>query len=483
MAATSNSAEARLQSSGNSAGGGTLADGVSDRAGRLGLEIADIAGTVEDLGKLNVHLWDTLEEVVDSAHATATTNNQIAAAMEVSRESAISTRAILTDCTGQVAKTLADAIQQMQGLSEGVFGVANSLEIVRETIGKVHNASEAIQNISVETQIIAINAGVEAARAGDAGRGFAVISKSIRSLADQVRNISSESERSLVILQETVDKLLACARGNVVMARSAIEYSNSASSMTGQINSLASTVQQLLTNIESLGGPVQRNIDSGERVRNCLNSLTDAVQQSNSRLSDASRSAETVLEFSEDLILCIAESGVKTRDSEIIDIAQATAPRIVELLEGALASKRLSLEALFDTKYVPVPNSDPQQFTTRYIDVFDQILPDVQEPILALNNRIAFCAAIDRNGYLPTHNKRYSKPQTDDPAWNAANCRNRRIFNDRTGLAAGRNERPFLLQTYRRDMGDGNFIIMKDASAPIFIRGRHWGGFRIGFKA
>ena len=62
------------------------------------------------------------------------------------------------------------------------------------------------------------------------------------------------------------------------------------------------------------------------------------------------------------------------------------------------------------------------------------------------------------------------------------NCRNRRIFNDRTGLAAGRNTKPFLLQTYRRDMGGGNFSLMKDLSAPIIINGRHWGGLRIGFK-
>ena len=55
------------------------------------------------------------------------------------------------------------------------------------------------------------------------------------------------------------------------------------------------------------------------------------------------------------------------------------------------------------------------------------------------------------------------------------------MFNDRTGLNAGRNTRPFLLQAYRRDMG-GQFIMMKDISAPIMVQGRHWGGLRIGYK-
>jgi methyl-accepting chemotaxis protein len=89
---------------------------------------------------------------------------------------------------------------------------------------------------------------------------------------------------------------------------------------------------------------------------------------------------------------------------------------------------------------------------------------------------------VDRNGYLPTHNLKFSQPQGDDPDWNAAHCRNRRIFNDRVGLRAGQNTKPVLLQTYRRDMGAGRFVMMKDLSAPIHIQGRHWGGLRLAYR-
>jgi len=84
---------------------------------------------------------------------------------------------------------------------------------------------------------------------------------------------------------------------------------------------------------------------------------------------------------------------------------------------------------------------------------------------------------------LPTHNEIFSKPQGKDPQWNDANCRNRRIFNDRTGLAAAQNIKPFLVQTYRRKMSAGTYVTMKDVSAPIWVRNRHWGGFRIGYLA
>jgi methyl-accepting chemotaxis protein len=88
---------------------------------------------------------------------------------------------------------------------------------------------------------------------------------------------------------------------------------------------------------------------------------------------------------------------------------------------------------------------------------------------------------VDRRGYLPTHNAKFSQPQTSDPAWNAAHARNRRIFNDRVGLGAAVNREPFVVQTYRRDMGGGRMALMLDVASPVTVRGRHWGAIRIAY--
>ena len=112
----------------------------------------------------------------------------------------------------------------------------------------------------------------------------------------------------------------------------------------------------------------------------------------------------------------------------------------------------------------------------------DKLLPPIQEPMLNLSPKVAFCIAADRNGYIATHNRKYCQPQRGDLAWDTANSRYRRIFNDRSGLASARNSRPFLLQTYRRDMGGGRHLLMKEASAPITVAGRHWGGLRLAYQ-
>jgi methyl-accepting chemotaxis protein len=132
---------------------------------------------------------------------------------------------------------------------------------------------------------------------------------------------------------------------------------------------------------------------------------------------------------------------------------------------------------------VPIAGTNPVQFRTRALDVLEALLPPIQEPLLSSDPGMTFCAAVDRNAYLPVHNRIYSKPQKpDDPAWNTANCRNRRIFDDRAGLCAARNVRPALIQSYPRDMGNGVVIMMREIDAPIRVFGKHWGAFRTAYK-
>jgi len=144
--------------------------------------------------------------------------------------------------------------------------------------------------------------------------------------------------------------------------------------------------------------------------------------------------------------------------------------------EQAIADGRISKTALFTRRYSAIAGSNPQQVMAPFTDLTDRLLPPIQEATLDMTANVAVCAAVDSDGYLPTHNAKFSHPQSDDPDWNMANCRNRRIFGDRVGPKAGRSTAKFLLQVYRRDMGGGSFALMKDLSAPIVVNGRHWGG-------
>ena len=175
--------------------------------------------------------------------------------------------------------------------------------------------------------------------------------------------------------------------------------------------------------------------------------------------------------------------SIQVENREFIDRAKKAGIEISNCLEQLIGSQRLTAAALFDNEYVPIPGSNPQQYRTQYLDALEEILTPIQEQLLSSDPRMVFAIAIDRNGYIPVHNLVYSRPQRpDDLAWNIRNSRNRRIFDDRAGLCAARSARPYLIQSYPRDMGDGVMILMKEIDVPVRVIGKHWGGFRMAYK-
>ncbi|MCG6207290.1 methyl-accepting chemotaxis protein [Rhodopseudomonas sp. HC1] len=175
--------------------------------------------------------------------------------------------------------------------------------------------------------------------------------------------------------------------------------------------------------------------------------------------------------------------AIRDENSECVARALEAGAELHRIFERGIATGAITLEAMFDDTYVEIPGTNPVQYRTQILDWADGALPPFQEAFLAKDKRMAFCAMIDRNGYLPVHNKIYSQPQRPgDVVFNTANSRNRRIFNDPAGLAAGRNTRPFLIQSYARDMGGGNMVMMREIDVPLKVRGRHWGGFRTAYK-
>jgi methyl-accepting chemotaxis protein len=175
--------------------------------------------------------------------------------------------------------------------------------------------------------------------------------------------------------------------------------------------------------------------------------------------------------------------SIHDENTESVTRAMEAGVALTQIFESAVASGAISIDDMFDTDYVEIPGSNPVQHRTRILGWADRALPAFQEAFLAKDPRMAFCVMIDRNGYLPVHNKVYSHPQRPgDVAWNTANSRNRRIFNDAAGLAAGRNQRAYLIQSYARDMGNGKTVMMREIDVPIRVNGRHWGGFRTAYK-
>ena len=170
--------------------------------------------------------------------------------------------------------------------------------------------------------------------------------------------------------------------------------------------------------------------------------------------------------------------NLTAQEREMLALANEFSRRCAEAMERWIAKKEVTEEKLFSALYYPIPKTDPPKFTTDWDRLSDRDILPIEEAILAKSPAILFAVLVDRFGYLPTHNARYSQPLTGNLANDLVNNRTKRIFNDRTGLAAARNEASFLVQRYQRDTGE----LLADLSVPLYVRGVRWGAVRIGYR-
>jgi methyl-accepting chemotaxis protein len=150
---------------------------------------------------------------------------------------------------------------------------------------------------------------------------------------------------------------------------------------------------------------------------------------------------------------------------------------IGKVMEEAIDNGVFSVKDAFDQSYVPIPGFEPEKYHTKYDSYLDKAILAMEDEFLQ-DESVVYAVAVDVNGYLPTHNTRYQQPITGDRQKDLVGNRTKRIFNDLVGLKAAKNQEPLLQQIYNRDTGE----TMWDISAPILVKGKHWGGFRIGFS-
>lgn len=455
---------------------------IGSRIGELSMNIIDTSGTVGDVATDLSNNAAAFSSLLSSIEKVTDTNTQITSVVENATAIACSVQEGLGESTASVEAIFTSAANDISAMAISAKSVNSEFEGVTQKITQVQGFSHGIQKIATETQMLAINAGIMAARAGDAGKGFGIVADAIRELAIQTATVSKDINQQLEALTSTVSNLVKHGEKNSQLAEEAKLRTGKIDEEFARFREFGKQVETLTNSINEISAPIAQNVEVCSWTADTMRDLDDEAKQNAAALLNTSTKFESLVSFTEEMILLIEESGIETEDTPIIQHCISQAHIVASLFEAAIDEGTITLSDLFDEHYKPVVGTNPEQVTTNFSNLTDILLPPIQEAFLEIDPRIAFCAAVDRNGYLPTHNNKYSKPQTSDPIWNAANCRNKRLFNDRTGFAAGRNTNPFLLQTYRRDMGGATFTMMKDLSAPIYVKGQHWGGLRVGFN-
>jgi methyl-accepting chemotaxis protein len=452
-----------------------LVDQLAGRIGGLGVELADVAGNVQEVASRVLSQSERFSHLQKTAETMVSANHEIAGASKAVQSASLAA----VDEITQSREAVETAVKHIAELIEAVGRIESRLSQVSSALGEVAKVSGSIEAIAKQTNLLALNATIEAARAGDAGRGFAVVASEVKALAEATRQATHQIGDTVRGLDGQVGNLIG-------ESSEASGRAKNAGVGAQQIQTIIARVQNGFTRVgEEIDGVARAatsNLAHCDQVIEELTNLAKGVDLSSMELKHADDRVAKLLETSEGLIAMIADSGVETSDAPLIRAVIATAKQISQLFEAAIERGEITLNQLMDENYREIPGTNPKQYMTDYVTFTDRVLPEIQDPIQKSDSRIVFCVAWAKGGYLPTHNPNYRLPQGKDPVWNNANCRNRRLFSDRAVKKVAANTKPFLLQTYRRDMGGGNFVLMNDLSSPIFVRGRHWGAFRMGFR-
>jgi HAMP domain-containing protein len=150
------------------------------------------------------------------------------------------------------------------------------------------------------------------------------------------------------------------------------------------------------------------------------------------------------------------------------------------MLDDAIDNGYLLANDVFDQNYEEIKGYDfgaKPKYHTKYDFYTDRVMLGFQDQFLETPGFI-YAVGSDVNGYVPTHNSKNMHPMTGDPAIDLLGNRTKRKYTNPVELARSRNLEPFLIQFYKRDTG----AHLWDVSAPVFVKGKHWGCFCVGIS-
>ena len=443
------------------------------QACQLGGHTCELSNSTDRIAKEVQEQMESADTVATAAEEMSSTilnvseNTHQAVELSATVDAAASTGLGVVLETWQCMNTMAESVEStLAGIAE--------LERSSASIGDMLSL---IEDIADQTNLLALNAAIEAARAGEAGRGFAVVADEVRSLAEKTTKSTKDIERVVGKIQQESARAAASIRKESALVQTGLHQAEEARRQLEEIKNCASS-SRMMSELIAVAAAEQTTVTA--EISSKIHHISDAAHGTNQmmkiNMETFARFANTV----EDIYGTVGHFSVGNYHDQVKSYAKELSEGVQAAIADAIKSGTLSETDLFDRNYQPFSKrTDPPKFTTRFDSFFDRVISPLQESIVNRDSQLAYAICFDDRAYVPCHNLRFSKPLTGDIEVDKVNNRTKRIFGDNTGMRCAKNTDGVLLQTYRRDTGE----ILNDLSVPIFINGKHWGGIRFGYKA
>ena len=445
---------------------------IETQASELAINSAQVSHFLEQLAGAITHSGDNVDNLAAAAEQVSINSKAINDNAAIASSHADQTNLACAKSM-EVVDTNLTQINQLQDRIQGVSSRINALSDNAQEVQKITNF---IDSISEQTNLLALNAAIEAARAGEHGRGFAVVADEVRALASKTSQATEQIGDMLNQMNNETAQTATIMSSTVTQASQTVQSMASLQTSLNQINQLSENTSSASSQI-SLA--LQEQELSSHEIAKSISQLHDVLVKITADTRKVSSQADVLSQSTESIFVQLAHFNTHSLIETMCEQAHLTAQKVGALFSEKVSNNTISLKDMFDSNYQAIANTNPTKYSTCFDQLTDQLLPAIQEPLLAKFKDMIYAGAVDLNGYFPTHNKKFSQPLSGDYQKDMLNNRTKRLFNDATGIRCCQHTNRFLLQTYKRDTGE----IMHDVSAPIYVDGKHWGAFRIGFKA
>ncbi|GIU08975.1 methyl-accepting chemotaxis protein [Shewanella morhuae] len=368
------------------------------------------------------------------------------------------------------------SVTAIRSLSVDIDTAAEQVQTLKSRAEQIQKITEVIDTVAQQTNLLALNAAIEAARAGEQGRGFAVVADEVRSLAGKTADATQDIGKMLLEIRSETDKTSGLMERVVTQTADVVAAMGE---LDEHFTDISISVTQSAQALEDMEDSFKQYNNTTNDISRSVTQIRDSLAYTGKQSLSVSEQAFTLSLTTEGIFRALSEWDTHTFDQQVLQLANAAAQACGAILLQGLINKVFSESDLFNPQYQPITNTNPQKYSTAFDRYTDQHFPAIQEPILAKYSEIIYAGAVDKKGYFPTHNQRFSQALTGKIDIDIVHNRTKRLFNDPTGIRCGGHIEPVLLQTYKRDTGE----VMHDLSVPIFVNKKHWGGFRVGFKA